>query len=69
MTQNFTYSGEYQHDQMCGLGIYTFSSGDEYRGQFEASQFHGKGIFVSAKTGQRVEGIFENGRFVGPEKQ
>lgn len=65
-TPNFRFVGEYEHDQMCGLGIYTFSNGDEYMGEFKESQFHGKGVFKS-KAGRQVEGIFEKGRYIGPD--
>ena len=43
----------------------TFANGDEYRGEFAQSQFHGKGVFT-AKNGQQVVGLFSQGRFVGP---
>ncbi len=65
-TPSYCFSGEYVHDQMCGMGIYAFANGDEYMGEFSDSQFHGKGIFTAKSSGRRVEGRFERGRYAGP---
>ena len=58
----FSYVGQYLDDQMCGMGIYTFANGDEYRGEFKDSKFHGNGVFKTKS--KLVEGMFEQGRFV-----
>jgi hypothetical protein len=62
------YIGEFKENMRNGQGTYTFADGDKYVGEFEYGNFHGQGILFIKSTGSRLEGVWENDRFVRKAK-
>ena len=62
--QDYPYHTLHPH----GKGKLIYKDGDsvleEYEGEFEAGQYHGKGTLVD-RHGEVLEGNFENNKFVG----
>jgi hypothetical protein len=46
-----------------GYGVYTFSDGSTYSGQWKADKMHGKGVYTT-KGGRTYEGQWNNGNKV-----
>ena len=62
ITKNGIYIGEInKNGQKHGKGIYQFSDGDRYEGEWENGQQHGKGIYQFS-DGNRYKGNWENGQ-------
>jgi len=60
-----TYDGLWTNGKREGKnGIFKFSSGDTYQGDFEDEEFHGKGVYTN-KKGDSFEGDFVNGQLEG----
>ena len=64
MTDGKCYEGEYNHGKKSGHGVYTWSNGDKYEGQWACDLQHGIGFMqevgedgrVVIKRGEWVEG-------------
>ena len=66
------YIGEFQNDSFKGQGTYYFLADNDYRGskyigEFRGNKKQGKGIYTAA-NGSKLEGIWENDKFVHAEK-
>jgi len=66
------YVGEFKDDKKHGQGTYYSLAdnqfkGNKYVGEFKDDKKHGQGIFTFA-DGRRVEGIFENDKFIREAK-
>jgi len=48
-----------------GLGVYRFTNGDEYRGQFRKGVRHGQGVYVSSKRRFHYDGQWHKDRRTG----
>ena len=63
-TQGYSFHNLFPH----GKGKIVYKDGDtvleEYEGEFESGQYHGKGTLVDL-NGEILEGNFENNKFVG----
>jgi len=55
------YNGEWDDDQMHGLGHYKWYTGDEYRGGFKNDKRHGKGTLILS-NGEVYEATWEDGK-------
>lgn len=63
--ENGTYIGKMDIlGRRCGKGIYLFSDGDRYEGEFFENEFSGEGIYYFA-NGCVYEGEFRNSDFNG----
>jgi hypothetical protein len=63
--ENGTYVGKMDiRGKRCGKGIYTFSNGDRYEGEFSENEFSGEGIYYFADESV-YEGEFRNSDFNG----
>jgi len=58
------YRGETSKGKKTGTGIYRFSGGEVYFGQWRDDQFHGQGVYID-RDGERYEGNYSNGRRQG----
>ena len=47
-----------------GFGIYTFLSGEKYKGEFKDGEFHGQGT-LTFSNGEKYIGEFKNSKFHG----
>lgn len=43
-----------------GIGVYRFSNGDDYHGEWRGGRRHGRGVYVSEKRGIRYDGEWRN---------
>ena len=61
------YEGEYLNDRKCGEGVYTWSNGCRYRGQFENDLRHGYGEMMevdgTVHRGSWVDGVQKDRRY------
>ena len=60
------YRGEWTYGSMSGLGVYTYSNGDKYIGEFANDKQHGKGRWMIASHGflfadRAVDSIWDPG--------
>ena len=66
----WTYEGEMAYDRPQGKGVLTGGryghEGECYEGEFLSGRCHGQGLYVSEKTGIRLEGEWKAGVFQEP---
>jgi hypothetical protein len=62
-----TSSGQWWDGKLNGLGTTKYAGGDTYVGEFKNHMKHGQGIYTRS-TGERLEGIFENDKFIRKAK-
>lgn len=46
-----------------GVGVYTYSNGDRYEGEFKNGKKHGNGVYTFA-SGTKQTGVFEDGDII-----
>merc|ERR1712137_614892 len=57
-----TYEGAYNNDQKHGRGVFKWPDGRVYDGQWKSGKQHGSGTYISAETGEKRAGEWENGQ-------
>ena len=62
------YTGSFADDQISGSGSFVYANGDRYRGQLRNGSHHGLGRLAFANGRAPLEGRWEEGRFVWPER-
>eukprot|EP01083_Nonionella_stella_P274209 930668_1 len=59
------YSGQWEHDELAGIGEYVWKNGDVYLGQWTANNFHGEGTYTVNATGKSYSGEWVNDKMKG----
>ncbi len=62
------YSGSFDHDQITGSGHVVYANGDRYSGQLRNGHQHGLGRLSFSSGRAPLEGQWENGRFIWPQR-
>jgi hypothetical protein len=57
----YTYSGQWVHNQRCGEGKISYTDGSSYQGQWKADAYNGQGKLLNA-DGTGLVGEFRSGR-------
>ena len=60
LTQGHEYEGEFENNEICGVGIFKWNNGDIYEGEMVKGKLHGYGKYTYA-NGQIYEGTYKNG--------
>ncbi|CAK8688914.1 uncharacterized protein LOC143460558 [Clavelina lepadiformis] len=56
------YVGEFTRGKFNGIGKATLANGDSIAGHFVDAKVQGHGIYTESTTGEKHEGVFENGK-------
>ena len=59
------YHGNWENNTMSGYGELYLPDGSYYKGEFQNNMMHGYGEIFDASSGMTVEGMWENGEFIG----
>ena len=59
------YKGTFENGLPVGIGTEVFNNGDKYVGEYKDGVGHGKGTMTFGDGRDKLEGIWENGDFVG----
>ncbi len=59
------YHGNWENNVMHGYGELYLPDGSYYKGEFQNNIMHGYGKIYDASSGMTVEGMWENGEFIG----
>lgn len=62
------YNGRFAADQISGNGTFVYANGDRYVGQLRNGSAHGLGRMDYANGRAPLEGRWEDGRFVWPQR-
>ncbi|KAL0485610.1 phosphatidylinositol 4-phosphate 5-kinase PIP5K [Acrasis kona] len=57
---HFKYDGNWEEDEMSGVGVFTFPNGDVYDGDWKSDEPTGNGCYIWAATGDKYFGSFNN---------
>ena len=61
-TPNGCYQGQWLGGNKHGHGVFTYTNGDQYLGQWEQDVQHGEGTMIDAASGKEMSGIFSQGQ-------
>lgn len=64
-----TYEGRFSKGYPNGLGVYTWASGNEYRGEWDFGKRSGEGTYIFKYNGKDSiqTGIWKNDKYIGPK--